>query len=56
MFTEYMRDCVGTNGQINGIKYFSSRNENGICYVIFTDDMEKPYKLIDSTNEEFTVK
>ena len=37
VITEYLRDATLDGGRVDGIKYRSTRNEGGICYVLFID-------------------
>lgn len=37
IITEYLRDVKLDGGHLDGIKYRSSRNRGGVCYVLFID-------------------
>jgi len=37
VITEYLRDVQLDGGQIDGVKYRSTRNKSGVCYVLFID-------------------
>lgn len=38
VITEYLRDLQLDGGRLDGIKYRSTRNKGGVCYVLFIDE------------------